>query len=188
MKGQVGLLHHLDCSLLRGERHNRRCQKNSSSCIRPEVKDNRSAEWALCTKEGIRMQAVGRRSRVGTKLWGRRAVLPGIVATTTGARMVSVDTPLGEIWCHTDQIRSRELPAHQAPETTQETAPAVRKDAAEGPTPEQPAAGITQHQEWCRSTRERKPVVRYSPYGKKCCIIGSCASSNDDILCDHSPV
>lgn len=48
-----------------------------------------------------------------------------------------MNKPLGEVRSNPNQTRPREPPEHQAPETTQDTTPAAREDAPEGPTTEQ---------------------------------------------------
>ncbi|CAN7977922.1 unnamed protein product [Ixodes persulcatus] len=83
----------------------------------------------------------------GDPVWARNfgegeKWLPGTVTTTTGARMVSVDTPLGEVRRHMDQIRSREPLAAKAQDTAAKTTRPARDDGAQDTAPRHPTTRV----------------------------------------------
>lgn len=96
--------------------------------------------------------------------------------------MVLVDTPLGEVQLRTGQSRSRELPAHQASDTTQEISPDIREDAADDPTPEQPTTGIKQQEELHRCTRANKSgSALFTLEGRNAVLSEAVSSPNDNM-------
>lgn len=112
-----------------------------------------SAEWNFAPGDPVYLRNYGR----GDK-W-----TPGKVRSTSGARIVSVDTENGLVHRHMDQLRRRSIEEPSSPEAL--TSPQISPDPpvqdCEAPTATGPGLPGHPPPELRRSTRIKKPVERY---------------------------